>query len=410
MTYQDDALILSLKKMTAQLRQDFANMLINETPMMYHSRQAINDAYHYTFPEGNFFAFVLSAGSKIAGEKPRSLWFTAAQRHICQVLSGFCEDFEILIAENRIYCICGTTHKQSEISEKAENLLSSLQLLPEMHTCQWTMGLGRCVSDFSMFSESVFSARHALKYSVIHGTGRFYDGNQQSAIFEGALTLVTPAEELALKQSLQKLETKQLPAQVAALFENHWEEIQEYPVYAYMLSLQIIEVGLQTLRENMPIDRKTFEMEQTYEKAVDIQATLEELISHTTAGVLAMADRYRLFLDNGRSRPIWLVIAYIQEHYNEKITLEDLARCADRNPQYISAVFSRECGISISEYITSLRVEEAKKLLRSTTMPISQIAQQVGYQDPKYFSRIFRKETGFYPRAYRQADTAPVAE
>ena len=408
--HQEDALILTLKKMTFQLRQDYVNMLLHETPTLYRGRQAINDAYHFAFPEGTYFAFILSAGSKVAGEEPRSLWFTLAQQHIRKHLVDFCEDFEIMSIGNRVHCIGGTTHSQQEISKKLTGMFSSLQQLPEMYTCQWTMGLGRFVTDFSMFSESIFSAQHALKYSVVHGPGQLYDGNQQSAIFEGALTLVTPAEQLSLQQSLQKLETKQLSAVVASLFQNRWEQIQQYPVYAYMLSLQIIEVGLQTLRDNMPIDRKTYEMEQQYEKEVDHQTTLEDLIAHTTSGVLSMAERYRLFLDNGRSRPIWLVISYIQEHYREKITLEDLARCADRNPQYISAVFSRECGIPISEYITSLRVEEAKKLLRSTTTPISEIALQVGYQDPKYFSRIFRKETGLYPRAYRQADTASVAQ
>lgn len=408
MNHQDDTLILTLKKMTAQLRQDYVNMLLHETPTLYRSRQAINDAYHFSFPEGTYFAFILSASSKVAGETPRSLWLTRAQQHIQEQLMEFCQDFEVLVAGNRVHCISGTIHTQPEISAKIDALFSSLQQLPEMYTCQWTMGLGRCVTEFSMLSESVFSAQHALKYSVVHGPGQLYDGNNQSTIFEGALTLVTPAEQLSLQQSLQKLDTKQLSAQVSALFQNHWDEIQHYPVYAYMLSLQIIEVGLQTLRENMPVDRKTFEMEQNFEKAVDDQTTLEDLIAHTTSGVLAMADRYRLFLDNGRSRPIWLVIAYIQEHFTEKITLEDLARCADRNPQYISAVFSRECGLPISEYITSLRVEKAKKLLRSTTAPISEIARQVGYQDPKYFSRIFRTQTGLYPRAYRQADTAPV--
>lgn len=405
---QEDALIATLKEMTTQLRQDFVRMLIYNTPLPFQTRQETNDAYHFSFSEGTFFVFVLSASPKIAGEPLRHQWFSAAEAYLKQELSRLCHDCEVLIQGRRIYCLGSTSLSQPELSQRAQALLVSLQNRREMYICQWTMGLGRCVTDFTMLHECVFSAKHALKYSVAQGAGKFYDGNQQSSIFEGGITLITPAEQLSLQQALQKLDTNQLAAQVNALFDHHWSEIQNYPVYAYMLSLQCIQLGIQVLRENMPVDRKTYELEQTYESGVDDQTSLQELMAHTTQGLLALSQRYRAFLDNGRSRPIWLVIAYIQEHYKDKITLDDLARCADRNPQYISAVFSRECGLSIGEYITSLRVEEAKRLLRSTNIPIGDIAQTVGYQDPKYFSRIFRKQTGLYPRAYRQADKAPV--
>lgn len=405
---QEDQLISTLKHMTAQLRQDFVRMLVFDTPLPFESYSEINDAYHFSFGEGTYFVLICSARPKITGEPLRAQWLTAATEHIAHFLKPLCYDFETLTLGRRIYCVGSTLLSQAQLSQKAPELLASLQGRPEMYTCQWTLGLGRCVTEFSQLAESVFTAQHALKYSITRGTGKFYDANQQSTTFEGGISLISPAEQLSLQQALQKVDTKALSLQVETLFQNHHAEIQEYPVYAYMLSLQAIQLGMQALRENMPVDRKTYELEQQYERNVDSQTTLAELICHTTQGLCAMAERYQAFLSNGRSRPIWLVIAYIQEHYKDKVTLEDLARCADRNPQYISAVFSRECGISIGEYITSLRVEEAKRLLRATNAPIGDIAQTVGYQDPKYFSRIFRKQTGLYPRAYRQADKAPT--
>lgn len=405
---QDDRLISTLTRMTAQLRQDFVRMLIYDTPLPYQRCLEINDAYHFSFSEGTFFVLILSAQAKVAGEPIRSQWLTSARDYIARFLKPLCHDCETIITDRRIYCVGSTALSQAELSQKAPELLTFLQTKPEMYICQWTMGLGRCVTSFSQIRECVFTAKHALKYSVTQGAGKFYDGNQQSTTFEGGISLISPAEQLSLQQALQKVDTKNLSFQVETLFETHKSEIQNYPVYAYMLSLQAIQLGIQTLRENMPVDRKTYELEQEYERNVDLQNNLEELICHTAQGLCTMAARYQAFLSNGRSRPIWLVIAYIQEHYKDKVTLNDLARCADRNPQYISAVFSRECGISIGEYITSLRVEEAKQLLRSTNAPIGDIAQRVGYQDPKYFSRIFRKQTGLYPRAYRQADHPPV--
>lgn len=392
-----------LSQMTAQLRQDFLRMLLYDIPLNWDTPEALGQTHQFSFGEGLYFAFVLSARPKIQGESVQPQWLHAARLHCQQALSRFCHDGETLILGNRIYALGNSPCSASDLTGHLESLFYTLQAQPRQYTCQWTMGLGRYSPTLSGVKECIFSARHAIKYSVSQGTGKFYDGNQQSIIFEGGITLISTAEQLALQQALQGLDTCRLTRQISDLFQAHFPEIQSYPVYAYMLSLQCIQLGIQVLRENMPVDRKTYELEQQYETSVDDQTTLEELIFHTTQGLLALGERYGAFLENGRSRPIWLVLTYIQENFREKITLEQLAQCADRNPQYISALFSRECGISIGQYITTLRIEEAKRLLRSTNLPIGEVACGVGYQDPKYFSRIFQKETGLYPRAYRQS-------
>ena len=134
---------------------------------------------------------------------------------------------------------------------------------------------------------------------------------------------------------------------------------------------------------------------------MDEQATLDALVQQTITGTLKLCDRYRQFTEQGHSRPIWIAVTYIQEHDTQRITLAALAAHADRNPQYLSAAFTKELGMSVTEYITSLRIERAKELLISTGTSVSEIGSQVGYNDPKYFSRIFLKSTGENPRAYR---------
>ena len=69
---------------------------------------------------------------------------------------------------------------------------------------------------------------------------------------------------------------------------------------------------------------------------------------------------------------------------------------------HISALFKRETGTTIVDYITQCRIERAKELLASTMMSINEIAEAVGYQDAKYFSRIFRKQVCIKPSEYRQ--------
>ena len=95
---------------------------------------------------------------------------------------------------------------------------------------------------------------------------------------------------------------------------------------------------------------------------------------------------------------------YIDEnHSNQDICLRSVADEVAVSPNHFSAVFSQECGQSFIEYLTSVRIEHAKKLLNETDMRSSDIAYEVGFNDPHYFSFIFKKNTGFSPKEFRQS-------
>lgn len=404
MPQQELQVIQTLNKMMRQLRQDFLYLLINNIRPIYQTPDKINDHYYFAFPENAVFAIILQASSKLADTPPDPQWLDSAEQHLRSCLTQMPGDAETLIYSNsKICCILGTTLPYQTAADKVCEIFRQIQSLPGMYTCNWTMGIGCCSSTIADVRESIFSAQHALKYSITQGVGNVYDGNDKYGIYEGGLTLLQSADELLLKRAIQGLHTDDVENCVQDLFHKRLEQIERYPVYAYMLSLQILQVSLQALRERMPIDRKTFELEQVYEAVIDEQLTLDALVSQTLSGTLKLCERYQQFTDQGHSRPIWLAVTYIQEHYTERITLDALANYADRNPQYLSAAFTKEFRMPVTEYIASLRIERAKDLLITTGMPISEIAARVGYQDAKYFSRIFQRQTGLSPRAFRQA-------
>lgn len=70
-------------------------------------------------------------------------------------------------------------------------------------------------------------------------------------------------------------------------------------------------------------------------------------------------------------------------------------------PNYISLLFKKETGETISEYTTRLRIETAKGLLKETDFKVLEIAEMVGYDNPHYFSRVFKKCSGMQPSKYR---------
>lgn len=96
------------------------------------------------------------------------------------------------------------------------------------------------------------------------------------------------------------------------------------------------------------------------------------------------------------------IIRYILCHYKEQITLNDLAAIAKLQPTYLCRAFKEYTHKPPLEYVNAVRMEEACRLLRETEMPISKIVFEVGYRDPGFFSRQFKKYTSLNPRDYRK--------
>ncbi len=92
---------------------------------------------------------------------------------------------------------------------------------------------------------------------------------------------------------------------------------------------------------------------------------------------------------------------YIESHFKENVTLDDLAEVAHLNKYHMTHLFTRDYGISPIKYLLSLRIKESCYLLRTTDHPLSQIARITGFSSPSYFSQSFRKAEGISPTDYR---------
>lgn len=92
----------------------------------------------------------------------------------------------------------------------------------------------------------------------------------------------------------------------------------------------------------------------------------------------------------------------IKEHYTENITLAALAEKYGFSTGYISSLLKEELGLPFSEYITAKRVQKAKELLADSRLSIDMVAEQAGYNDYFYFTKVFKKTVGISPSKYRK--------
>lgn len=93
---------------------------------------------------------------------------------------------------------------------------------------------------------------------------------------------------------------------------------------------------------------------------------------------------------------------YVAEHYNEQISLAELATRFYINPYYLSQIFKQKTGENYLNFLTQTRIGKAKELLENTDLKVYEICRMVGYSDAQHFSRMFEKITGCKPKEYRK--------
>jgi two-component system response regulator YesN len=171
----------------------------------------------------------------------------------------------------------------------------------------------------------------------------------------------------------------------------------EYDVFRYLLK---------------PVDpNELFELVREMNRYIEQKNKEESIINkyRTLLGDTIFEKMHKEQSDNSRringriivNSVLVKVIRYIAEHLSEELSLEILAKAAYINPSYLSQLFKRETGINFVDYLMAVRVERAKELLLTKDIRLYEVAQMVGYNDVRYFSKMFKRLTGQSPPEYR---------
>ena len=169
---------------------------------------------------------------------------------------------------------------------------------------------------------------------------------------------------------------------------------------AYECFLETVEVCLNGLKENEKINEE--EIKQELINHYYMCSSLQDVFS------LLRNDMGKVFKtcieskEKKEMRPITEAKNYIQEHYREPLKLEEVSRVIGFNATYFSTIFKKETGKSFLDYLTEVRMNKAKQLLCRGDLSVNDVAEEVGYQDLKYFSKLFKKATGISPSEYKK--------
>lgn len=150
------------------------------------------------------------------------------------------------------------------------------------------------------------------------------------------------------------------------------------------------------------LHKRSLSLHRLIQRAED---TLGEAIPRTIADMEQWAHRLLAIVHDQLHKDdsvIHRVKRYIHDHLSESITREELADHVHLNPAYLSRLFKKEVGESLTDYVLSERMKVAKYLIINSSMPISDIAQSVGYTNFSYFTKMFKKQYQYTPQHYRR--------
>lgn len=131
----------------------------------------------------------------------------------------------------------------------------------------------------------------------------------------------------------------------------------------------------------------------------------EEMLELHLRELLTLAKRYRaeaLGADWRMKKEVEAAVRYFNEHYSEPVNISEYAKSQNMSTCWLIRCFRQYTGMPPLQYLTKIRTAKAASLLESTNYNVGEIGAVVGYENPLYFSRIFKKQTGYSPAAYRK--------
>ena len=305
--------------------------------------------------------------------------------------------------------------QKEKIEEETRKCVEEIQKILNRKTerRQWFLAAGQPVERLSQIQKSYHTASRAFSQRYLYDENILYYDEMKT------IEVHSNAEESAVNEYLQKVDVNALnPAILQKFLSNGLQEETKNFVkdYFYAIGQEPLEsnifrnyVALNvrfsviSFLKGLGCDTKKVDSENTEEMLAECGKNIENAISYAE-NMISQAIVLRDQNSGNKNRSILKnAVDFIESHYmEEEISLNTVANVANVSANHFSALFSQNMGQTFIEYLTSLRMNKAKELLRCTGMRSSEIAGEIGYKDAHYFSYLFKKTQGMTPSDYRK--------
>ncbi|WP_372663350.1 response regulator [Cohnella sp.] len=292
------------------------------------------------------------------------------------------------------YMLLVVRHEQTSLG--SERMASALGKVEYALRCRVYASAGVLVEDIGSLHASADAAEQAFAYRWLLA-GRRVVFHSEIKHRTGIRSVCTANEEEALVSILRGADQAELQTWIAATLARVRQDAMATPasVQAYLHSLLI--AGYRWL------ERAATSVGLREQQPSWTSLDMEEIAYHPSDSLLRhcglIVERYSRIIVGHNA--VQRAVAYIDEHLDQNLSLQQVALHVHMNPNYFSELFKREMGLNYLEFVTKARLSRAMSLLRDTPAKISEVANRIGYEDIKYFNKLFKKHTGLTPSQYR---------
>ena len=278
---------------------------------------------------------------------------------------------------------------------------------------EWFLAVGQSVERLSQIQKSYHTASRAFSQRYLYDENILY--------YDEMETMEHPGGQAETEDNayLQKVDVNALnPAILQKFLSNGLQEKTENFVKDYFYAIGqepmeslvfrnyvILNVRFSVISfiKGLGCDTNEMESADTEEVLAESGKNMESAIAYAKK-MISQAIEIRDQNSGNKNRSILrTAVDFIDSHYmDEEISLNTVANVANVSSNHFSALFSQNMGQTFIEYLTTLRMNKAKELLRCTGMRSSEIAGEIGYKDAHYFSYLFKKTQGMTPSDYRK--------
>lgn len=260
-----------------------------------------------------------------------------------------------------------------------------LQLLKPAQLEGWFIGIGSLVSSLTQLRQSYQEALMAAMDSTLPVKYRFYEDTPVLA--DTTYQVDKPFIDYVRLGQWDKVKT-QLFDFIKRLEHSGTDLLiiqQRTLETLWLVSRLLAEAGIVS---ETPLF--TFQAKDTRQLVTEAGRLLERLVqSHRDHHAQLQPDAMQQLKQ------------YIFAHSHEQLSLDMIAEQVGMSPFYISKLFKEQLGVNYIDYLTECRIDHAKKLMQQVEYSLKEIAFEVGYHDPNYFSKVFKKSTNYSPKEYR---------
>ena len=296
-------------------------------------------------------------------------------------------------------CIIGHSGCQSgNFRQLTYKIISSVVDVCHAQGLALNAGIGSIVQDLWELNRSYESAVHALEYRFFFPHQNVFDGHDLSA------TDFSDSKE----EELIRLLCKKDVSAIDSWFQDFSKWLTENFRTKSFAFIQVYSLLGRILKFFYELNLDTHDLEikilYVYNHLEEFHTT-EELCHWLNDFCHLLCQKLDSSLNDYHQKLCESVISFINANYaSNTLCLNDIAGEANVSPAYLSALFKKKQGLSISDYITTQRIHAACRYLTATNMTLKEISMKCGYANQYYFSTSFKKKMGITPSAYRESN------